>query len=148
MARTGSVEFEMTQDQLAEMLGVGRTFVTGIVSQLRQEGVLETKRGVIIVKDEPADGERTEYDEDEPYEGNDIGWIDPRATDQDGEILTPRELEGRLTEGTTTRWGRPSARANVAFVAVRLFLTVRIVSERDADCEHTFSTLARSSDVR
>jgi hypothetical protein len=54
MARTGSVEFEMTQDQLAEILGVARTFVTRIVSQLRHEGVLETRQGVIIFKDEPA----------------------------------------------------------------------------------------------
>jgi hypothetical protein len=28
VARTNKLEFEMTQDQLAEMLGVGRTFVT------------------------------------------------------------------------------------------------------------------------
>jgi hypothetical protein len=39
---------------LAEMLGVGRTFVTRIVRQLRDEGVLDTRRGVFIVKDETA----------------------------------------------------------------------------------------------
>ena len=54
VARTGRVEFEMTQEQLAEMLGVGRTFVTRVVRQLRDEGVLETRRGVFIVKDEAA----------------------------------------------------------------------------------------------
>jgi hypothetical protein len=53
-ARTGRVEFEMTQEQLAEMLGVGRTFVTRIVRQLRDEGVIDTRRGVFIVKDEAA----------------------------------------------------------------------------------------------
>lgn len=53
-ARTSKLEFEMTQDQLAEMLGVGRTFVTRIVRQLRDEGVLDTRRGVFIVKDETA----------------------------------------------------------------------------------------------
>jgi Crp-like helix-turn-helix domain len=54
VALTGRLEFEMTQEQLAEMLGVGRTFVTRVVRQLRDEGVLETRRGVFIVKDEAA----------------------------------------------------------------------------------------------
>ncbi len=54
VARTGRAEFEMTQEQLAEMLGVGRTFVTRVVRQLRDEGVLETRRGRFIVKDEAA----------------------------------------------------------------------------------------------
>jgi hypothetical protein len=54
IARTSTVEIEMTQEQLAEMLGVGRTFVTRIVRQLRDEGVIDTRRGVFIVKDEPA----------------------------------------------------------------------------------------------
>jgi Crp-like helix-turn-helix domain len=54
VALTGRLEIEMTQEQLAEMLGVGRTFVTRVVRQLRDEGVLETRRGVFIVKDEAA----------------------------------------------------------------------------------------------
>jgi CRP-like cAMP-binding protein len=54
VGRTQGSEFQMTQAQLAEMLGVGRTFVTRTVSQLRQEGVIETRRGVFIVKDETA----------------------------------------------------------------------------------------------
>jgi Crp-like helix-turn-helix domain len=54
VVRTGHVEFEMTQEQLAEMLGVGRTFVTRIVRQLRDEGIIDTRRGVFIVKDEAA----------------------------------------------------------------------------------------------
>jgi hypothetical protein len=53
-ARTSKLEFEMTQEQLAEMLGVGRTFVTRIVRQLRDEHVLDTRRGVFIIKDETA----------------------------------------------------------------------------------------------
>jgi Crp-like helix-turn-helix domain len=53
-ARTDKLEFEMTHDQLAQMLGVGRTFVTRTVSQLRGEGVLDTRRGVFIINDEPA----------------------------------------------------------------------------------------------
>ena len=54
VARTGSTEFEMTQDQLAQMLGVGRTYVARVVGKLRDEGVLDTRRGVFIIKDEPA----------------------------------------------------------------------------------------------
>lgn len=54
MARTHGSEFEMTQEQLAEMLGVGRTFVTRIVGQLREEGIIATRRGVFIVRDEAA----------------------------------------------------------------------------------------------
>jgi Crp-like helix-turn-helix domain len=52
LARTGNTEFEMTQDQLAQMLGVGRTYVARVVGQLRDEGVLETHRGIFIIKDE------------------------------------------------------------------------------------------------
>ena len=46
------------------------------------------------------DGERTEDPETgEPFEGNDLGWIDPRALDEHGELLSPREMaryEGEL----------------------------------------------------
>lgn len=54
IARTTSHEFEMTQEQLAEMLGVGRTFVNRTLGQLREEGVIETRRSVLVVKDEAA----------------------------------------------------------------------------------------------
>lgn len=54
VSRTQGTEFRMTQEQLAQMLGVGRTFVTRIVSQLRSEGLIETRRGVFIIKDEAA----------------------------------------------------------------------------------------------
>lgn len=54
MARTGETEFQMTQDQLAEMLGVGRTFVTRVVRQFREQGVIETRRGVFRVNDTAA----------------------------------------------------------------------------------------------
>jgi hypothetical protein len=47
-----------------------------------------------------ADGERTEDPETgEPFEGSDLGWIDPRALDEDGNMLSPREMaryEGEL----------------------------------------------------
>ncbi|MCB8882305.1 Crp/Fnr family transcriptional regulator [Acidisoma cellulosilytica] len=50
--RTGSREFDMTQEQLAELLGVGRTFVTRTVSKLRAQGYIETRRGVFVVLNE------------------------------------------------------------------------------------------------
>jgi CRP-like cAMP-binding protein len=59
LARTGSSEFEMTQDQMAEMLGVGRSYVARVVGQLRDEGVLETRRGVFLIKDEAELRQRT-----------------------------------------------------------------------------------------
>jgi hypothetical protein len=54
LARTGGVELEMTQEQLAETLGVGRTYVERVMGQLRDEGVVETPRGVFIIKDQAA----------------------------------------------------------------------------------------------
>lgn len=52
IARTNGSEFQMTQEQLAEMLGVGRTFVTRVVKKLRDEGTIATRRGVFTIKDE------------------------------------------------------------------------------------------------
>ncbi len=45
-------ELSQTQEQLAEMLGVGRTFVTRVVSRMREEGTIATRRGVFIIRDE------------------------------------------------------------------------------------------------
>jgi DNA-binding MarR family transcriptional regulator len=52
--RSNNRELDMTQEQLAEMLGVGRTFVTRIVRDLRDKGVIATRRGVFVVLDEAA----------------------------------------------------------------------------------------------
>jgi len=52
VARTDGLEFEMTQEQLAEMLGVGRTFVTRVVKRLRDEGAIATRRGVFTITNE------------------------------------------------------------------------------------------------
>jgi len=54
IARSSGTEFEMTHEQLAEMLGVGRTFVTRIVRVLRDEGLIATRRGRFIITDEAA----------------------------------------------------------------------------------------------
>ena len=50
VARTGRTEVSLTQAQLGGFLGVGRPYVTRVVARLRQEGIVETKRGAIIVQ--------------------------------------------------------------------------------------------------
>ncbi|MFT4053949.1 MAG: Crp/Fnr family transcriptional regulator [Novosphingobium sp.] len=52
MIRTRCSQFALTHVQLAEMLGVGRSFVTRVISRLREAGTIETRRGVFIVRDE------------------------------------------------------------------------------------------------
>jgi len=59
MERTQGNQFAMTQDQLADMLGVGRTFVTRTVGQLRADNIISTSRGVFTVLDEAALRSRT-----------------------------------------------------------------------------------------
>jgi hypothetical protein len=51
-ARTGSHSFTLTHDELSQMLGVGRTFVTRTVGQLRREGIISTQRGLFRIEDE------------------------------------------------------------------------------------------------
>lgn len=50
-ARTGSTDVVLTHEQLAEMLGVGRTFVTRISRQLREDGLITTRRGTFVLRD-------------------------------------------------------------------------------------------------
>ena len=52
VSRTNGLEFEMTQEQLAEMLGVSRTFVTRVVARLRDEGTIATRRGVFTIRND------------------------------------------------------------------------------------------------
>lgn len=49
--RTGDSEVPMTQEQLASMLGVGRSYISRVVRSLREEGLLRTRRGHIVVAD-------------------------------------------------------------------------------------------------
>ena len=51
MARTGEQELSMTQEQLADMLGVGRTFVSRVVGGMRGEGIIESRRGRLLIRD-------------------------------------------------------------------------------------------------
>ena len=49
--RTGAPEVGLTQEQLAAMLGVGRSYLSRVIHDLRQRGVIETRRGRMGVAD-------------------------------------------------------------------------------------------------
>ena len=50
MDRTGDGEVPLTQEQLAAMLGVGRSYISRVVQGMRARGVLETRRGGVSVR--------------------------------------------------------------------------------------------------
>jgi hypothetical protein len=47
---SGSEEITLTQDQLATMLGVGRSYLTRILRNMSNSGLIETRRGRVIVR--------------------------------------------------------------------------------------------------
>lgn len=49
--RTGRNDIEMTQEQLAGMLGVGRTYVSRVITQFKQQGAVSVRRGRLIIQD-------------------------------------------------------------------------------------------------
>lgn len=49
--RTGENAFAMTQEQLAGMLGVGRSYMSRVLGMLRARGILTVARGRLIVED-------------------------------------------------------------------------------------------------
>lgn len=49
--RTGDHVVPLRQDQLADMLGVGRSFVNRVLATFREEGVLATRRGSLMIND-------------------------------------------------------------------------------------------------
>jgi CRP-like cAMP-binding protein len=51
-ARTGDAELAITQDQLADMLGVGRTFVSRVIGEMRKADIVQSRRGQLIIRDE------------------------------------------------------------------------------------------------
>ena len=51
MDRTGDHEVPLTQEQLAEMLGVGRSYISRILQQLKKRGFLTSQRGRMQVTD-------------------------------------------------------------------------------------------------
>ncbi|MGZ3304341.1 MAG: Crp/Fnr family transcriptional regulator [Asticcacaulis sp.] len=54
LERTDEMAIAMTQEQLADMLGVGRTFISRVISGMRDEGIIETQRGRIVVLSVPS----------------------------------------------------------------------------------------------
>lgn len=48
--RTATPDVALTQDQLASMLGIGRSYLSRVIQDLRQRGVIETRRGRIGVR--------------------------------------------------------------------------------------------------
>ena len=49
--RTGGPDIPLTQDQLAAMLAVGRSYISRVLRTLRQRGIVETRRGSLYIRD-------------------------------------------------------------------------------------------------
>ena len=54
MDRTGSDVVPLTHEQLAGILGVGRSYTSRVLQIFKVEGVLETRRGAIVVRNRAA----------------------------------------------------------------------------------------------
>jgi DNA-binding transcriptional regulator YhcF (GntR family) len=50
----GDETVPLTHEQLATMLGVGRSYASRVIQTFKAEGVLETRRGSILVRDREA----------------------------------------------------------------------------------------------
>jgi CRP-like cAMP-binding protein len=50
--RSGSKEVPLTQERLAAMLGVGRSYISRIIGTFKQDGTLAVRRGHLVVRDE------------------------------------------------------------------------------------------------
>jgi DNA-binding transcriptional regulator YhcF (GntR family) len=54
MERTNREDVVLTHEQLATMLGVGRSYASRVIQTFKAEGVLETRRGSILVRNREA----------------------------------------------------------------------------------------------
>ena len=54
MERTGDHVVPLTHDQLASMLGVGRSYTSRVIQTFKADGILETQRGALLVRDQEA----------------------------------------------------------------------------------------------
>jgi hypothetical protein len=54
MERTGDHIVPLTHEQLAAMLGVGRSYTSRVIQTFKAEGLLETRRGSLVVRDREA----------------------------------------------------------------------------------------------
>lgn len=50
-ARHENCEIRLTQEEFAALLGVGRSFLTSVLRKMREEGLIETQRGAILLQD-------------------------------------------------------------------------------------------------
>ena len=51
MERTGDHTVPLTQEQLASMLGVGRSYTSRVIQAFKADGILQTRRGSLVVRD-------------------------------------------------------------------------------------------------
>jgi CRP-like cAMP-binding protein len=51
LARTDKLEMALTQDQLARLLGVGRSYASRVIQRLKREGLVQTRRGGLTILD-------------------------------------------------------------------------------------------------
>lgn len=49
--RTGSTELSLTQEHLAVMLGVGRSYISRVIASLKKRGLIATRRSMLAVQD-------------------------------------------------------------------------------------------------
>lgn len=49
--RTGETTLRLTQEHLAEMLGIGRSYISRVIARLKQEGIIQTYRKRLVVLD-------------------------------------------------------------------------------------------------
>lgn len=54
MDRAGDDILPLTQEQLAFMLGVGRSYASRVVQSFKAEGIIDTGRGALVVRDKAA----------------------------------------------------------------------------------------------
>ena len=54
MERTGDYVVPLTQEQFATMLGVGRSYTSRVIQTFKAEGILETRRGSLVVRNHDA----------------------------------------------------------------------------------------------
>lgn len=51
LERTGARVIPLTQEQLAAMLGVGRSYISRVIATFRKRGVIQTRRGSTVITD-------------------------------------------------------------------------------------------------
>jgi len=54
MERTGADTVPLTHDELASMLGVGRSYASRVLQVFKADGILETRRGALVVRNRKA----------------------------------------------------------------------------------------------